>query len=248
MTDRTLSFGALPRRALEIDRAWLAVAFIFAALLLLAPAQADTAFRFTLKNLWNVAPFLLASIAIAAYAQASGADNLIARAFQGRAASMVFIASLFGALSPFCSCGVIPLIAALLAMGVPLAPVMAFWLASPIMDPAMFALTTGVLGLSFAVGKTFAAIGIGLLGGFVTLALVRTPLFANPLRAGVGEGGCGGRKVRAPKPIVWRFWRENQRQHLFLKGARQNLLFLGKWLTLAFASKASCSPTSPPNL
>jgi hypothetical protein len=44
---------------------------------------------FTLKSLGHVAPFLLLSIAIAAYAQASGADNLIARAFQGRLAVMI---------------------------------------------------------------------------------------------------------------------------------------------------------------
>ena len=35
-------------------------------------------------------------------------------------------AALFGSLSPFCSCGVIPIVAGLLGIGVPLAPVMAF--------------------------------------------------------------------------------------------------------------------------
>ena len=234
MTSRVLSLNSMPRWAVELDRAWLAVGLVFVTLLVLAPAQADAAFRFTLTNLWDVAPFLLASIGIAAYAQASGADNLIANAFQGRTGGMIVIASLFGALSPFCSCGVIPLIAALLAMGVPLAPVMAFWLASPIMDPAMFALTTGVLGATFAISKTLAAIGIGLLGGFVTLALVKTPLFATPLRDGVGNGGCGGSSVRDPKPVVWRFWTETPRQQAFWKNARKNALFLGKWLTLAF--------------
>ena len=38
---------------------------------------------------------------------------------------MIMVASLFGAFSPFCSCGVIPLIAALLSIGVPVAAVMA---------------------------------------------------------------------------------------------------------------------------
>lgn len=45
---------------------------------------------------------------------------------------MIVLASLFGALSPFCSCGVVPLIAGLPGVGVPLAPVMAFWLSSPL--------------------------------------------------------------------------------------------------------------------
>ena len=115
-------------------------------------------------NLLNVAPFLVLSIVIAAYAGATGADGLIARAFTGSPAVMILIAAAAGGLSPFCSCGVIPLIAALLVMGVPLSAVMAFWLASPVMDPSMFVLTTGVLGLEFAIAKTVAAVGLGIFG------------------------------------------------------------------------------------
>ncbi|HSK39755.1 MAG TPA: permease, partial [Arenibaculum sp.] len=139
-----------------------------------------------------------------------------------------------GALSPFCSCGVIPLIAALLTMGVPLAPVMAFWLASPLMDPSMFVLTAGTLGLEFAVAKTVIAVAVGMIGGFGTLAVSRSGLFADALRPDIGNGGCGGSRIRNPKSIVWRFWREEARTAAFVTGARTNLLFLGKWLTLAF--------------
>ena len=46
---------------------------------------------------------------------------------------MVILAALFGALSPFCLCGVIPLVVGLLSAGVPLAPVMAFWIVSSLM-------------------------------------------------------------------------------------------------------------------
>src|SRR3546814_17716262 len=97
------------------------------------------------------------------------------------------LAALAGGLSPFCSCGVIPLIAALLAMGVPLSAVMAFWLASPVIDPSMFVLTAGVLGSEFALAKTLAAIGLGLFGGFVTLVLIRPGGTADPLPEGVGD-------------------------------------------------------------
>ena len=176
--------------------------------------------------------FLLLSIGIAAYAAASGADNLIAKAFQGKLAVMIPVAALFGAFSPFCSCGVIPLIAALLSMGVPVAAVMAFWLASPLMDPSMFVLTVGTLGLQFAIAKTIATVGIGLLGGFGTLALMRSgwsaAAFANPLREGVGNGGCGGNRVRHPKPTVWQFWQEPERQHKFWQGARKKHLVPGQ--------------------
>lgn len=219
----------------RIDGVFLAIAFTFLALIFIVPAQASVSIRFTLGNLWHVAPFLLLSIGIAAYAQASGADNLIAKAFQGKVAAMIPVAALFGALSPFCSCGVIPIIAALLSMGVPVAGVMAFWLSSPLMDPSMFFLTVGTLGTGFAFAKTLATIFIGLLGGFGTLLLMNThPAFADPLKEGAGNGGCGGSKIRKPKAVVWKFWPEAERRQKFWKGARKQTLFLGKWLAFAF--------------
>lgn len=206
----------------------------FIVLAIANAGQAVESLRFTIDALIGVAPFLLLSIAIAAYAKASGADALIARAFVGHEAGMVVAAALMGALSPFCSCGVIPLIAALLAMGVPLAPVMAFWLASPLMDPSMFFLTAGTLGFDFAIYKTFAAVSVGLLGGFGTYALNRAGAFPQPLRDGIGNGGCGGSVVRTQKDVVWRFWAEAERRAKFGKSGLDTLLFLGKWLTVAF--------------
>jgi len=85
-----------------------------------------------------------------------------------------------------------------------------------------------------AIAKTAAAIGIGLIGGFGTLMLGRGGWLAAPLRAGVGDGGCGGAKVRAPKPVVWRFWEEGPRRAKFGSEALKAGLFLAKWLTLAF--------------
>jgi uncharacterized membrane protein YraQ (UPF0718 family) len=222
------------RMALRLDRVWLAIVLIFIMLWLVSPLQAAESFVFTLEALLDILPFLLLSIGVAAYAKASGADNLIASAFQGRTVPMVIFAAAMGALSPFCSCGVIPLIAALLAMGVPLAPVMAFWLASPLMDPTMFVLTVGTLGTAFAVAKTLAAFGIGLLGGFGVLAMQRAGMFTTPLRDGIGNGGCGGAKIRNPKQITWRFWEEPARRESFRDSTLTNTLFLGKWLALAF--------------
>nr|WP_248633089.1 permease [Cereibacter changlensis] len=215
-------------------RVWLATAALLVAVTAADPAQGAASLRFTLLALIRTAPFLLLSVAVAAYAGASGADNLIAKAFQGAPVLMIAFAAALGGLSPFCSCGVIPLIAALLSMGVPLSAVMAFWLASPVIDPSMFVLTSGLLGVEFAVAKTVAAIGLGLFGGYVTLALLHLGFFADPLRPGIGNGGCGGSKVRQPGAVVWRFWREPARHTKFGREAGKTTLFLLKWLTLAF--------------
>lgn len=218
----------------SVERVWLFNGALLIVLAILVPDQARDTVRFALSSLSHVAPWLVLSVGLAAYAAASGADNLIAKAFQGRQAVMIVTAALFGGLSPFCSCGVVPLIAALLAMGVPLAPVMAFWLASPVVDPAQFAVAAGTLGIDFAVGKAAAAVGIGLLGGFGTLALSRQQWLADPLRPGIGNGGCGGSRLRAPKPPMWRVWAEPARREKFAREGIRAALFLLKWLTLAF--------------
>jgi uncharacterized membrane protein YraQ (UPF0718 family) len=230
MTALAASFGRLR----NVDPALAGLILGTALLAALAPDQAARTVAFVARNLLGVLPFLVASVALAAYAGASGADNLIARAFTGSLPLMIVLAALTGALSPFCSCGVIPIIAALLAMGVPLAPVMAFWLSSPLMDPSMFVLTAGTLGFGFALAKTIAAIGVGLLGGFGTAALVRAGLIGEPLRHGVGNGGCAGGKVRQPKGVVWTFWRETERRAKFAGSALTTFCFLGKWLAVAF--------------
>jgi len=218
----------------SIDRVWFGTLTILLVILVIDRYQITASVLFVLSSLWNVLPFLLLSIIFAAWAKASGADALISRAFYGRTLVMVGTASLIGALSPFCSCGVIPLIAALLSMGVPLAPVMSFWLASPLMDPAMFVMTSGVLGVEFALVKTAAAIGIGLLGGYGIWTIERLGYIEYPLRSGVGDGGCGASSVRENKPVSWSFWKENKRNQIFFSSAISNLRFLGGWLVLAF--------------
>ena len=186
------------------------------------------------ENLLRIAPFLLGSIMLTACANASGMDALIQRVFTGRALFVVTAAALVGAVSPFCSCGVIPLVAALLVMGVPLHAVMAFWLASPLMDPAMFLLTAGALGWEFAAYKTAAAVGAGLLGGAAVLVVQRCGGLGPVLREGIGNGGCAGAALRQRREVVWTFWREEHRRAIFSRSALATMFFLFKWLALAY--------------
>lgn len=229
-----------------LDRVWLAFAVIVILVGLLEPSAVISVLQFTAKSFLEVLPFLALSVAIAAYAMATGADNLIAQVFTGQPVKMILVAAAFGALSPFCSCGVIPLIAALLAMGVPIAPVMAFWLASPVIDPSMFALTVGLLGMDYAIAKLLAAIWLGLMGGFVTHFLVGRGFMASPLREALATGGCAASSMTAPKPIAWAFWRDSARVEKFRRSALGNTLFLGKWLALAFLLEALMLRYVPP--
>ncbi|GHE89972.1 transporter [Aliiroseovarius zhejiangensis] len=234
-----------PARRWRIDKAWVAILAIPAGLTLFAPQEVWPTITFALSALMHTAPFILFAILAVAYLKATGAENLLARAFEGREARMIVLAAFAGGLSPFCSCEVIPFIAALLAVGAPLGAVMAFWLSSPLMDPAMFAITAGTLGTGFAVAKTFAAVSIGLFGGFTVKAMAKSALFADPLKnapapACCSSSGCGagsGADVYSGE-VQWRFWTDRTRRASFRSTAFENALFLSKWLLLAYMIEA----------
>jgi uncharacterized protein len=232
----------------KFDRVWIAVGLILLGISLLDAPQLPTTLAFVMNAVLKTFGFLLLSVGLAAYAKASGVDNLISRAFSGPPLVAVVSAALMGALSPFCSCGVIPIIVALLAMGVPLAPVMAFWLASPLMDPSMFIMTSATLGLEFALAKTAVAICIGLLGGWGAYVLTRAGWITDVLKAGVGNGGCSGSGIRQPKAVVWKFWAEPARVATGISSFKTNALFLGKWLTMAFVLESLMVAYLPSNL
>ncbi len=237
MTDLHLAPGGKFARPADWPWSWIVIAAIPLGLLLFDRAQLHPTLTFAAGAFGNTLPFILFAVLAVAYLKASGTESLLARAFEGREVRMILLAALLGGLSPFCSCEVIPFIAAMLAVGAPLSAVMAFWLASPLMDPAMFAITAGTLGTGFAVAKTLAAVAIGLMGGFTVRTFAASPVFADPLKQRPARHGCCSSTPFGGAP-VWQFWRDTARRKTFGDTARDNALFLGKWLLLAYLIEA----------
>ena len=232
MTALVERLGALG--GLKVDRVWLTIAVVFAVLAVLDNAQFLPSLRSTGSAMLSTAPYMLFAVVSIGYLKASGAETMIARAFEGRETRMIVLAALFGGLAPFCSCEVIPFIAGMLALGTPVSAVMAFWLASPLIDPPSLLITAGALGWPFAVAKAVAAVSIGLMGGFAIKMAMTRGWFANPLRAGAAGLGCGCGPSRFDGRPVWLFWREASRREVFSRESLANTYFLLKWLTLAY--------------
>src|ERR1035437_1557737 len=235
------SFNRLFGVARRLDPVLASLAALVLLIALYDSSQAGMSLNFMSQALIGISPVLLVSVALAAAARASGADALVSHAFSGRQIRSVLVAAIIGALSPLCSCGVIPLVASLLAGGVPLAPVMAFWLSSPIMDPAMFVLTAGTLGIEFALAKTVAAILLGVSGGLITMALGRTATVQVPLK-----GGVGGTLGTDTHEIIWHFWRAPVRAQRFLIDLTGGGWRLLRWMALAFVLESLLLAYVPP--
>lgn len=237
MTDLSVSLRRLPNPR-QWPWAWIVIGAIPVLVGLLDPLQFIPTIEFTAGALWSTLPFILFALLAVGYLKATGAETLLAKAFEGRETRMIILAALLGGMSPFCSCEVIPFIAALLAVGAPLSAVMAFWLSSPLMDPAMFAITAGAIGFDFAIAKTVAAVGLGLMGGFGVRFFAHSAVLADPLREKPAVGGCCGVKKPFSGKPVWKFWTETQRRETFWDAVRENALFLGKWMLLAYLLEA----------
>lgn len=221
----------LQRSTSKIDAAIACSAILLIALLIFDPAQVGKSVVFTGETLLELWSYLLAAFVIGAYLRASSVDLLVTSVFQGRTIVTIIAAAMFGALSPLCSCGVVPLVAVLLRSGMPLSAVMSFWISSPIISPGMYVLTASILGYEFATAKLLSAIFMGLAAGFATLGLEKAGRLQNPL----GDGSLI-RRVPMGKAIspAWKFWREPERIKIFKDEFVTVSLFLLKWMTFAF--------------
>ena len=234
MTELVMKFPAFWRHGLGGLRSVYGLILLIPILVLLFdPARLEIILETAATALLGTLPYIVMAVLLFAYLRASGAEAVIARAFEGQETRMILLAALFGGLAPFCSCEVIPFIAGLLAMGAPLSAVMAFWLSSPLIDPPTLFITASALGWQFAIGKAIGAVALGLLGGCATRLLVGQGLFANPLKPRAGGGCCSKTSGFNDRPL-WPFWQSGERVDTFRREALANGLFLLKWLTFAY--------------
>lgn len=202
---------------------------------------------FVASGFVEVAPLVVPGILLTAWIVASGADSRISRVFAGRPLRSIVVASAIGAITPVCGVTVLPLMAGLLAAGIPLAPVMAFWLSSPITAPAMLATTAATLGLGFAIGKTLAAFGLGLWGGGVTSLMANRGWAKTPLRDNglvgrlMGLQACG-----ADRPFEARVWRDADRRQSFRQQLYATTRLIIICLVPAFAAEFALNAVLTP--
>ena len=233
----------------QIDKVYFLVLAIFTTIALFDRDQFFPLAVLTLSNLAHTSIYILFALLLLAGIKATGAETMVAGIFHGRENRMIILAALIGGLAPFCSCEVIPFIAGLLALGTPLAPIMAFWLSSPLIDPPSLMITAGVLGWKFAISKAVIAVAIGLMGGFTVKLLTMAGHLTKPLKPTLEDtkqGGCsldsynsnpccGDNGKSANQAPVWRFWKEQARVKTFITEFNSNGLFLLKWMLFAYS-------------
>lgn len=77
------------------------------------------------------------------------------------------IASLFGAVSPFCSCSSIPLFLGFVEARVPLGVAFSFLITSPLVNEVVFVIMIGTFGLKVATAYALSGILLGVIAGMI---------------------------------------------------------------------------------
>lgn len=239
MADTSLQTGGHGLNLLKwLKSPWLIAPIVLALVAIFDLPQLRPTIEFAIAALGRTAPFIIFAVLLIAGLKATGSETLVSKAFEGREVYAIFMAAVFGGLAPFCSCQVIPFIAALIVAGAPISAIMAFWLASPLIDPPTLLITAAALGWPFAIGKAVAAVGVGLFGGFVTRALLHAGHLQNVSRQQKSCGSCCGSAPKQDARPVWRFWNDPARRAVFGTELLENGLFLLKWLALAYVLEA----------
>ena len=89
------------------------------------------------------------------------------------------LASLFGAITPFCSCSSIPLFIGFVKGGIPLGVTFAFLITSPLVNEVAVAMFLGSFGLKVTLIYVSSGILLGMTGGFVLGRMRLTPYLSD---------------------------------------------------------------------
>jgi uncharacterized membrane protein YraQ (UPF0718 family) len=79
----------------------------------------------------------------------------------------LLLAAVLGLISPLATYSVIPLAVIMLRQGAPLAPITAFMISSPLINPAIFTMTAGGMGMEMALARTITSFALAVVGGWL---------------------------------------------------------------------------------
>jgi uncharacterized membrane protein YraQ (UPF0718 family) len=187
-------------------------------------------------QLW---PFLVLGVGTTALISLVWRRSDIADFLQRSPRRSILTATLVGVVSPVPTYVAIPLVAALFRVGVPVAPLFAFLVASPLMNPVLFSLTAGAFGYELAILRTVSAVSLGILAAMAA----RSRLFERYF----------SRFVCDTSPDATMFWDDGVEKTApaylkeFGRQLYRNSRFIGKYFALGLLVAAAVKVLIPAN-
>jgi len=129
-----------------------------------------------LLELW---PYVVVGVLIGEVIKYTSWTKLIHKFISRSPLQSVFFAVILGMVSPLCTYGTVPIVLQIFRSGVHLSPLVAFLSASTLMNPQLFVITMGGLGLEMALVRAGAVFIFGLILGLI-IYKIPLPWITNP--------------------------------------------------------------------
>jgi len=127
-------------------------------------------------------PYLAASVIIAAALKTSVDTGRVSAILSRFRTAGVLAATAAAVGTPLCSCGTTAVVLGMMATSMPLAPIVAFMVASPLSSPEGLVYGAGLFGWPFATAYFSASVLIGLAGGGIAALLEKTGFLKSQTR------------------------------------------------------------------
>ena len=172
--------------------------------------------NFFLYDSIKILLLLFFMIAIIGFLRTYLSQDKVKRWLSGKGILGNFIASIFGSVTPFCSCSSIPIFFGFLEAGVPLGITFSFLITSPLINEYLVILMLGFFGWKITVSYILSGILIGVISG-ATLGRMRLERFIikDLISTKSGSCECAGYKnindrvsfgINEAKSIVKKLW------------------------------------------
>lgn len=151
------------------------------SLLHIAPAtHLGSAVEFFVYDTLKILLLLVLMVYAIALLRASLSVTKVRRYLEGRGKTAGYaLGSIFGAVTPFCSCSSVPLFLGFTTAGIPLGVTMAFLITSPIINEVAVVVLWGLLGWKFTVSYVVIGLAVGVFGG-VFMEAIRAERWFQP--------------------------------------------------------------------
>jgi len=123
------------------------------------------------NNFMQLAPYVLLGSLLGEFLKFTSWTKLIYNWVTKREIISVITATILGILSPLCTYGTVPVLITLYNAGVSVPPLISFLAASSMMNPQLFIMTCGGLGVKIALIQLLCVFIFGLLIGFITMLI-----------------------------------------------------------------------------
>ena len=162
---------------------------VYSVLGLSPDAQLSGALHFFIDDTLKIFTLLLVMIYAIALIRASLNVERVRDYLAGKHRALGYsLGSLFGAITPFCSCSSIPVFLGFTSAGIPLGITMAFLITSPLINEVAVLLLVSLLGWKFTLVYIALGMSVGILGGIFLDAIKAErwlqPFAANALKQG----------------------------------------------------------------